>query len=93
MFNLGQKVKLVQGEQNYYGKNRHSDHGEWIAGKIPVGSTGTIALVKDKYPEFRGDENGPHCIIWDHNPTPKKGYYWAITLDYKYSGIVPLDAQ
>lgn len=66
----GMRIKLIRGEQNYYGQGKHSEFGEWIAGQIPVGSTGTVQIQNDKHK--------PLCIIWDHNPTPKAGYYWGI---------------
>lgn len=81
------RVKLTKGAQDYYGKGDHSKFGEWIAGQIPVGSTGTVRLVKDCYPEYGGTDSGPYCIIWDHNPTPKSGYYWGFTPGYNYDGL------
>lgn len=87
-----QRIKLVRGDFNYNGDGKHSDCGHWIAGNIPVGSTGTVKLVRDVYPQYRGNENGPYCIVWDHNPEPKAGYYWGYTPGYKYETIEPIES-
>ncbi len=80
MLQLGDRVKLIRGDADFYDKGKHAPCGKWIAGDIPVGSTGIIALAKEHY-RCASHRSFSWCILWDHNPVPKEGFYWGVSQD------------
>ena len=80
---VGKRVKVIRGtrDENCLDRNgcykqatatsKRFDYSMWIAGNVPVGSTGTIV----ESPETTGDL----CkIIWDHGQEPKDGYVFGV---------------
>ena len=70
---IGSRVKVVRGTPKTIGwptKTEYFDHVKWIAGNVPVGSTGTIVEVPNN--------NVIVQIVWDHDQLPKSGYVFGV---------------
>jgi len=70
---IGSRVKVVRGTPKTIGwstKTEYFDHVKWIAGNVPVGSTGTIVEIPDN--------NVIVQIVWDHGQEPIKGYVFGV---------------
>lgn len=77
---VGMKVKLVEGTDESVNPRIKGDctHGLWIAGRIPVGTVGTIIHIPQE----------PHQIFMKHPPQfaidfgpefpARKGYHYGI---------------
>jgi hypothetical protein len=76
----GMKLKVVKGEQNHYGKGKHSAFGEWIAGSVPVGTVGTVYMAKI------GTENFMFALDFE-GITPKEGYCFGLSEEYSGDGL------
>lgn len=48
----------------------------WCAGRVPVGSTGTIVVYSDTMDQ----------IVWDHGQKPKDGYIFGF-VSFKHCGL------
>jgi len=67
----GMRLKVVKGEQNYYGKDKHSPNAQWIAGSVPVGTVGTV------YKAQIGVSGWMYALNFD-GITPKEGYIFGL---------------
>lgn len=71
---IGRRVKVVRGTIKVMGRpsNGYHDCVIWIAGDVPIGSTGRIV----DYPE----SSVLLQIEWDHDQKPKEGYIFGLTM-------------
>ena len=61
----GTKVNLARASEGYH------DYAIWIAGNVPIGSTGTLVELPDSGHMVQ--------VKWDHDQEPKPGYVFGVT--------------
>ncbi len=71
----GLKLKLIQGDQNFYREGLHSKCGEWIAGAIPVGTVGTVYKA-----QLKAKDSWMYALQFE-GITPKEGYVFGLGRD------------
>ncbi len=63
---------------------RYQNNGMWIAGVVPIGSTGTVRRAPPELVPGIRDKDGnppywPWCVVWDDPAlTAKPGYYYSL---------------
>ena len=68
---IGKRVRVHRGTTRNFSRLSEGFHldAKWIAGDVPVGSTGTIVKGHLAIPE----------IAWDHGQEPKEGYVFGVS--------------
>jgi hypothetical protein len=63
---IGDRVRVTRGFDN--GSREHASYQLWCAGRVPVGSVGTV----------RPYVEGMHQIVWDHIESRDDGLVFGI---------------
>lgn len=70
----GMRVRLTRGDRDSFSAPP-ADHSEWIAGRVPVGSVGTVREPPEGFTHY--------AVDWD-GIAAKEGYYFAIAASPNY---------